>query len=219
MLGRDPDRDRRESNPYQMTPPASEDRLTGALRQSVGHLDLSPLAPAWRGPCPDSIPGQQSSSCESATAARRRRRNQGPRLSYSTTSSTERRCRCAKQPRQRAQTYLVDLGASRVEADETVTLAYTYRTITDMYDGLLQLRVDQPSHGLTLSLDYGDTDIPVFACSTSSPAAGPLESPAHRSLSRVTTIGFPGGPSPRAESPSYGTHTVRSQPLMPATQG
>lgn len=37
---------------------------------------------------------------------------------------------------------------------EPVVVAYTYRTIANDLDGLLQLRVDQPTHGLAITLDY-----------------------------------------------------------------
>jgi hypothetical protein len=40
-----------------------------------------------------------------------------------------------------------------------VTIAYTYRTITSTRGHLLQLRVDQPTKGLAVELDYSDCGI------------------------------------------------------------
>lgn len=53
-----------------------------------------------------------------------------------------------------SQTYTVNLGKEAMEAGEPVTVAYTYRTITAVRGHLLQLRVDQPTHGLSVELDY-----------------------------------------------------------------
>lgn len=57
------------------------------------------------------------------------------------------------------QTYSVDIGTDRIAAGTPVAVAYTYRAIANDLDRLLQLRVDQPTHGLSVHLDYTDTDI------------------------------------------------------------
>lgn len=58
-----------------------------------------------------------------------------------------------------SQTYSVDMGVERIDAGKPVVVAYTYRTIANDLDGLLQLRVDQPTRGLAVELDYSDTNI------------------------------------------------------------
>lgn len=58
-----------------------------------------------------------------------------------------------------SQTYAVNVGKEAVERQEPVTVAYTYRTVTAADGHLLRLRVDQPTRGLSIDLDYGDTDI------------------------------------------------------------
>lgn len=58
-----------------------------------------------------------------------------------------------------SQTYSVNLGKDIVETAQPVAVAYTYRTITPVNGHLLQLRVDQPTKGLSVELDYSDTDL------------------------------------------------------------
>jgi len=58
-----------------------------------------------------------------------------------------------------SQTYSVNLGKDTVETAQPVAVAYTYRTITPVNGHLLQLRVDQPTKGLSVELDYSDTDL------------------------------------------------------------
>jgi hypothetical protein len=40
-----------------------------------------------------------------------------------------------------------------------VTLAYTYRTVTAVEGHRLRFRVDQPTRGLSIEVDYGDTGL------------------------------------------------------------
>ncbi len=58
-----------------------------------------------------------------------------------------------------SQIYSVNLGREVMQAGEPATVAYTYRTLLPIADHLLRLRIDQPTRGLTIELDYGDTDI------------------------------------------------------------
>lgn len=51
------------------------------------------------------------------------------------------------------------MGKDTVAAGQPVDVAYTYRTITPVDGHLLQLRVDQPTKGLTIELDYGDSGL------------------------------------------------------------
>lgn len=58
-----------------------------------------------------------------------------------------------------SQTYSVSLGHEVMQAGRPVKVAYTYRTVTSINGHLLQLRVDQPTRGLTVELDYSDCGI------------------------------------------------------------
>lgn len=57
------------------------------------------------------------------------------------------------------QTYSVSLGDVAMRATNPVVIAYTYRTLVAVGGNLLRLRVDQPTHGLAVTLDYTDTDL------------------------------------------------------------
>lgn len=58
-----------------------------------------------------------------------------------------------------SQTYSVSLGRDLVAARQPVTVAYTYRTVVPVDGHLLQIRVDQPTRGLSVELNYGDCDM------------------------------------------------------------
>jgi hypothetical protein len=58
-----------------------------------------------------------------------------------------------------SQTYTVNLGREAMEASNSVTIAYTYRTLTSVEENLLQLRVDQPTKGINIEMDYSDCGI------------------------------------------------------------
>lgn len=64
-----------------------------------------------------------------------------------------------RSAKQGSQKYSVDLGREPVDAGQSVAVAYTYRTVTNVDGHVLQVRMDQPSDGLAVTLDYGDTDI------------------------------------------------------------
>jgi len=52
----------------------------------------------------------------------------------------------------------VNLGQDALARHERVTISYTYRTLVAVDQHLLQLRVDQPTRGLSVELDYGNTN-------------------------------------------------------------
>ncbi|HXC76150.1 MAG TPA: hypothetical protein VNU19_03785 [Candidatus Acidoferrum sp.] len=58
-----------------------------------------------------------------------------------------------------SQAYSVSIGKDAIDAGKPVTVAYAYRTLVSVDEHLLQLRVDQPTRGLSIELDYSDTDI------------------------------------------------------------
>jgi hypothetical protein len=61
--------------------------------------------------------------------------------------------------RKNSQAYTATVGAEHVEAGETVTIAYTYRTITPKDAHLLFFDIEQPTRDLRVDFDYTNTDI------------------------------------------------------------
>ncbi len=61
--------------------------------------------------------------------------------------------------RKSSQTYSVRIGDERVKEGKPVRIRHVYRTITPRSGHMLHVTVAQPAKGLTLSLDYTDTDI------------------------------------------------------------
>lgn len=61
--------------------------------------------------------------------------------------------------RKTGQTYSVRLGREVVEAAKPVRISFTYRTVTAQSGHLLHFDIVQPTKGLSVTLDYGDTDI------------------------------------------------------------
>jgi len=59
-----------------------------------------------------------------------------------------------RSSKQGSQTYSVGLGRDAMESHERVHVSYTYRTLIAVDGQLLQLRVDQPTRGLAVELDY-----------------------------------------------------------------
>jgi hypothetical protein len=64
-----------------------------------------------------------------------------------------------RSSKQGSQTYSVGLGREAMESAERVHVTYTYRTLIAVHGNLLQLRVDQPTRGLALELDFTDTNL------------------------------------------------------------
>jgi hypothetical protein len=58
-----------------------------------------------------------------------------------------------------SQTYSVSLGSDAMNSREPVTVAYTYRTVVPADGHRLRLRVDQPTKGWTIELNYTDARI------------------------------------------------------------
>ena len=58
-----------------------------------------------------------------------------------------------------SQTYSVSMGQEAIEAGKPVAVAYTYRTLLPASGHRLLLRVDQPTKGLSIELDYSDTEL------------------------------------------------------------
>lgn len=61
--------------------------------------------------------------------------------------------------RKGGQTYTVNLGRESLEADRLVTVSYTYRTLVSRNGHLLHFDIEQPTRGISVELDYSDTDI------------------------------------------------------------
>jgi hypothetical protein len=66
--------------------------------------------------------------------------------------------RISRSGKEGSQTYSVNLGAEALDSEERVTIAYTYRTLIAADEHLLQIRVDQPTRGLAIEIDYTATD-------------------------------------------------------------
>ncbi|WP_222423214.1 hypothetical protein [Arthrobacter woluwensis] len=64
-----------------------------------------------------------------------------------------------RSARKTGQTYSVNIGEETVRAQLPVTVSFTYRTLTLRAGHMLHFDIDQPTKGLTVSLDYSDTDI------------------------------------------------------------
>lgn len=65
----------------------------------------------------------------------------------------------SRAERRAGQVYTVNLGKETIEAGEEVRVSYTYRTV-NLRDGhLLHFDIEQPTRGIEVELDYGDTDI------------------------------------------------------------
>jgi len=99
-----------------------------------------------------------------------------------------------------SQTYSVALGQEAMRSAEPVTIAYTYRTLTSVDENLLQLRVDQPTRGLSVELDYSDAGIDhvnVLDFIASSDRAALMRSPANLP-GRSISIDFDGWAFPRS---------------------
>jgi hypothetical protein len=60
------------------------------------------------------------------------------------------------------QTYTVTVGDEVVARAQPVTMSYTFRTVAAVEGHFLQLRVDQPTKGLTVALDYDETGLDVL---------------------------------------------------------
>jgi hypothetical protein len=61
--------------------------------------------------------------------------------------------------RKAGQTYSVNIGADIVRDRRQVRIRHVYRTITDKSNHRLFLAIAQPTRGLSLTMDYTDTDI------------------------------------------------------------
>ncbi|QLY30410.1 hypothetical protein H0264_35705 [Nocardia huaxiensis] len=61
--------------------------------------------------------------------------------------------------RKTGQIYTVDLSLDARQAEEPVTIAYTYRTVTERRGHLLYIDIEQPTRGIEVELDYSDCAI------------------------------------------------------------
>jgi hypothetical protein len=64
-----------------------------------------------------------------------------------------------RSSKQDSQTYSVNIGQEAMDAGKAVHVAYTYRTVLPIGGHRLLLRVDQPTKGLAVELDYSDTEL------------------------------------------------------------
>ncbi|MFB2556762.1 hypothetical protein [Herbiconiux liangxiaofengii] len=64
-----------------------------------------------------------------------------------------------RSERKTGQTYSVSLGADVIRNAQPVRIRHMYRTITDKSNHRIFLAIAQPTRGLSLTMDYTDTDI------------------------------------------------------------
>ena len=98
------------------------------------------------------------------------------------------------------QTYSVSLASAERDDGKPVEVAYTYRAKLPVADGLLRLRVDQPTRGLSVELDYTDTALEhisvldyIASGEATRIARGPTGTPG-----KLISVDFPGWVFPRS---------------------
>lgn len=70
-----------------------------------------------------------------------------------------RPCPIRRSQRATGQSYRVRLDEAVVMAGRPVRVSYVYRTVTPVSGHMLFLSIDQPAKGISVQVDYGDTDI------------------------------------------------------------
>lgn len=58
-----------------------------------------------------------------------------------------------------SQTYSVTLGSEAMSSQQPIVVGYTYRSVIAADGHRFRFRVDQPTKGLSVELDYSDTDL------------------------------------------------------------
>lgn len=93
------------------------------------------------------------------------------------------------------------IGDDLVQAGQPVRIRHVYRTVTAKHGHLLMLAIAQPSKGLSLSIDYTDTDIATmrvsdYVASASRPRMSRLPD---KTAAREITMDVPGWLLPQTE--------------------
>ena len=106
-----------------------------------------------------------------------------------------------RSARRHRQTYSVRLGEERVADARAVRIRHVYRTITPRSGHMLHTTIAQPAKGLTLSLDYTDTDIASMRVTDliSSARRPRLARLPNEAEAREITLDVPGWVLPQAE--------------------
>lgn len=106
-----------------------------------------------------------------------------------------------RSARKSGQTYSVRLGDDRVKDAQPVRIRHVYRTITPQSGHMLHVTIAQPAKGLTLSLDYTDTDIASMRVTDliSSARRPRLARLPNEAEAREVTLDVPGWILPQAE--------------------
>ena len=116
-----------------------------------------------------------------------------------TVDGQERKIR--RSERKTGQTYTVNLGDDVMRASKPIKIAHTYRTVAPKASHNLFLAVAQPTRGITVTLDYTDTDIDQMRVSELvSSAARPRTAVMPKEVAaRVVTVEVPGWLLPPAQ--------------------
>lgn len=106
-----------------------------------------------------------------------------------------------RSARKSSQTYSVRLGDERIAHARPVRIRHVYRTITPRSGHMLHTTIAQPAKGLTLSLDYTDTDIASMRVTDliSSARRPRLARLPNEAEAREITLNVPGWVLPQAE--------------------
>lgn len=106
-----------------------------------------------------------------------------------------------RSARKNSQSYTVRLGEEAVREGRPVRIRHVYRTITPQSGHLLHLTIAQPAKGLTLALDYTDTDIASMRVTDliSSAQRPRLSRLPNEAEAREITLDVPGWILPQAE--------------------
>lgn len=106
-----------------------------------------------------------------------------------------------RSARKSSQTYSVRVGEERVVNARPVRIRHVYRTITPRSGHMLHITIAQPAKGLTLSIDYTDTDITSLRVTdlVSSARRPRLARMPNEAEAREITLDVPGWVLPQAE--------------------
>lgn len=126
-----------------------------------------------------------------------------------------------RSARKSSQTYSVRLGDERIAHARPVRIRHVYRTITPRSGHMLHTTIAQPAKGLTLSLDYTDTDIASMRVTDliSSARRPRLARLPNEAEAREITLDVPGWVLPQAEVTFVWTLASEqsSEPVAPPT--
>lgn len=102
--------------------------------------------------------------------------------------------------RKNSQTYVARIGADTVEAQEPVTISYTYRTVTPEPGHLLFFEIEQPTRDLRVTFDYTNCELAAVSTLDMTPSVRPtrIDHAPDQVDPQITTIEIDGWIFPRS---------------------